>query len=138
ACKIPGRAGDSPILGAGLHVDTEVGAAGSTGRGQPNLYNLSSILIVEQMRRGASPKFAALTALKRGAKNTIEQRPLTDKGQENAVTAPDDSICPRLLECHLPCDRQDVDARIIAHDRDWFVDDVFRTQLSRDSVGKLG
>ncbi|NIW35600.1 MAG: glycosylasparaginase, partial [Gemmatimonadetes bacterium] len=40
--KIPGRAGDSPILGAGLYVDNDVGAAGSTGRGEANLYNLSS------------------------------------------------------------------------------------------------
>jgi len=40
AFKIPGRVGDSPILGAGLYVDGEVGAAGSTGRGEANLYNL--------------------------------------------------------------------------------------------------
>ena len=59
AWKIPGRAGDSPILGAGLYVDGEVGAAGSTGRGEANLYNLSSFLIVEEMRRGAHPKDAA-------------------------------------------------------------------------------
>src|SRR5256885_9697784 len=81
AWKIPGRAGDSPILGAGLYVDTEVGAAGSTGRGEANLYNCSSFLIVEEMRRGAHPKDAALTALKRVAKNTIEKRLLNDKGQ---------------------------------------------------------
>jgi N4-(beta-N-acetylglucosaminyl)-L-asparaginase len=83
AWKIPGRAGDSPILGAGLYVDTEVGAAGSTGRGEANLYNLSSFLIVEEMRRGAHPKDAAMTALKRVAKNTIEKRLLNDKGQPN-------------------------------------------------------
>ena len=59
----PGRAGDSPILGAGLYVDGDVGAAGSTGRGEANLYNLSSFLIVEEMRRGAHPKDAAMTAL---------------------------------------------------------------------------
>ena len=58
AWKIPGRVGDSPILGAGLYVDNEVGAAGSTGRGEANLYNLSSFLIVEEMRRGMSPKDA--------------------------------------------------------------------------------
>jgi N4-(beta-N-acetylglucosaminyl)-L-asparaginase len=83
AWKIPGRAGDSPILGAGLYVDGEVGAAGSTGRGEANLYNLSSFLIVEEMRRGAHPKDAAMTALKRVAKNTIEKRLLNDKGQPN-------------------------------------------------------
>ena len=43
AWKIPGRTGDSPILGAGLYVDNEVGAAGSTGRGEANLYNLSLV-----------------------------------------------------------------------------------------------
>jgi N4-(beta-N-acetylglucosaminyl)-L-asparaginase len=81
--KIPGRAGDSPILGAGLYVDGDVGAAGSTGRGEANLYNLCSFMIVEEMRRGAHPKDAALTALKRVAKNTIEKRLLTPKGQPN-------------------------------------------------------
>lgn len=70
AFKIPGRVGDSPILGAGLYVDQSVGAAGSTGRGEANLYNLSSYLIVEEMRRGAHPKDAGITALKRVAQNT--------------------------------------------------------------------
>ena len=83
AWKIPGRLGDSPILGAGLYVDNEVGAAGSTGRGEANLYNLCSFLIVEEMRRGAHPKDAAITALKRVAKNTIEKRLLNSKGQPN-------------------------------------------------------
>ena len=83
AWKIPGRAGDSPILGAGLYVDGEVGAAGSTGRGEANLYNLSSFLIVEEMRRGAHPKDAAMTALRRVAKNTIEKRLLNAKGNPN-------------------------------------------------------
>jgi len=83
AWKIPGRVGDSPILGAGLYVDGDVGAAGSTGRGEANLYNLSSYLIVEEMRRGAHPKDAAMTALKRVAKNTIEKRLLDAKGQPN-------------------------------------------------------
>ncbi|HEV3140526.1 MAG TPA: N(4)-(beta-N-acetylglucosaminyl)-L-asparaginase, partial [Vicinamibacterales bacterium] len=78
--KIPGRAGDSPILGAGLYVDGEVGAAGSTGRGEANLYNLASFMIVDEMRRGAHPKDACLTALKRVAKNTIEKRLLNEKG----------------------------------------------------------
>ena len=63
--KIPGRVGDSPILGAGLYVDGEVGAAGSTGRGEANLYNLCSFLIVENMRRGMHPKDAGMEALKR-------------------------------------------------------------------------
>ena len=83
AWKIPGRAGDSPILGAGLYVDTEVGAAGSTGRGEANLYNLSSFLIVEEMRRGAHPKDAGLTALRRVAKATVEKRLLNSRSQPN-------------------------------------------------------
>ena len=74
AWKIPGRAGDSPILGAGLYVDNDVGAAGSTGRGEANLYNLSSFLIVESMRRGMSPKDAGMEALKRIRSNTVERR----------------------------------------------------------------
>ena len=56
AWKIPGRVGDSPILGAGLYVDGDVGAAGSTGRGEANLYGLCSFLIVEQMRQGKTPE----------------------------------------------------------------------------------
>ncbi len=51
--KIPGRVGDSPILGAGLFLDNEVGSAGSTGRGEANLLNLSSHAIVEGLRRGS-------------------------------------------------------------------------------------
>ncbi len=83
AWKIPGRTGDSPILGAGLYVDNDVGAAGSTGRGEANLYNLSSFLIVESMRRGMSPKDAGMEALKRIRANTIESRLLNDKGNPN-------------------------------------------------------
>ncbi len=83
AWKIPGRTGDSPILGAGLYVDNAVGAAGSTGRGEANLYNLSSFLIVEAMRRGLSPKDAGLEALTRIKANTIEKRLLNARGNPN-------------------------------------------------------
>jgi N4-(beta-N-acetylglucosaminyl)-L-asparaginase len=83
AWKIPGRVGDSPILGAGLYVDGEVGAAGSTGRGEANLYNLCSYLIVEEMRRGKSPKDAGMEALKRVQKNTVEKRLLNGRGMPN-------------------------------------------------------
>lgn len=83
AWKIPGRVGDSPILGAGLYVDGAIGAAGSTGRGEANLYNLCSFLIVEEMRRGAHPKDAGMTALKRIRDNTIEKRLLTRSGLPN-------------------------------------------------------
>jgi N4-(beta-N-acetylglucosaminyl)-L-asparaginase len=81
--KIPGRLGDSPILGAGLYVDGAVGAAGSTGRGEANLYNLCSFLIVEEMRRGAHPKDAGMEALKRIKANTVEQRLLNARGNPN-------------------------------------------------------
>ncbi len=80
AWKIPGRVGDSPILGAGLYVDGEVGAAGSTGRGEANLFNLSSYLIVESLRRGLAPKDAGMEALKRIKANTIEKRLLNKDG----------------------------------------------------------
>jgi N4-(beta-N-acetylglucosaminyl)-L-asparaginase len=80
AWKIPGRAGDSPILGAGLYVDNDVGAAGSTGRGEANLYNLSSFLIVENMRRGMAPKDAGMEALRRIRDNTVEARLLNSRG----------------------------------------------------------
>jgi N4-(beta-N-acetylglucosaminyl)-L-asparaginase len=81
--KIPGRVGDSPILGAGLWVDGQVGAAGSTGRGEANLYNLSSFFIVECMRRGMHPKDAGMEALKRIKANTIEKRLLNPAGNPN-------------------------------------------------------
>jgi N4-(beta-N-acetylglucosaminyl)-L-asparaginase len=80
AWKIPGRVGDSPILGAGLYVDTEVGAAGSTGRGEANLYALSSFFIVENLRKGLHPKDAGIEALKRVKENTVEKRLLNEKG----------------------------------------------------------
>jgi N4-(beta-N-acetylglucosaminyl)-L-asparaginase len=81
AWKIPGRVGDSPILGAGLYVDNEVGAAGSTGRGEANLYNLCSFLIVEQMRAGRSPKDAGMEALRRIKANTVEKRLINARGE---------------------------------------------------------
>ncbi|HSM03301.1 MAG TPA: isoaspartyl peptidase/L-asparaginase [Longimicrobiales bacterium] len=74
AWKIPGRAGDSPILGAGQYVDNEVGAAGSTGRGEANLYNLSCAMIVEFMRQGMAPKDAGMAILERIRANTVESR----------------------------------------------------------------
>lgn len=81
--KIPGRAGDSPILGAGQYVDNDVGAAGSTGRGEANLYNCATFLIVEFMRQGMSPKDAGMAALGRIKDNTIESRLLNSRGLPN-------------------------------------------------------
>ena len=79
--KIPGRAGDSPILGAGLYVDGDIGAAGSTGRGEANLFNLCSFLIVEKMRGGMHPLDAGMAALERIRANTIEARLLNSRGE---------------------------------------------------------
>jgi len=81
--KIPGRAGDSPILGAGLYVDGEIGAAGSTGRGEANLFNLCSFLIVEKMRDGMHPLDAGMAALERIRANTVEERLLNSRGEPN-------------------------------------------------------
>jgi N4-(beta-N-acetylglucosaminyl)-L-asparaginase len=65
--KIPGRVGDSPIIGAGLYVDNEVGAAGSTGLGEANIRNLGSFQVVQFMAQGMSPEQACLKALERTA-----------------------------------------------------------------------
>jgi N4-(beta-N-acetylglucosaminyl)-L-asparaginase len=83
AWKIPGRLGDSPILGAGLYVDGDIGAAGSTGRGEANLFNLTSYLVVEAMRRGAHPKDAGMEGLKRIRANTVEKRLQKPNGDPN-------------------------------------------------------
>jgi N4-(beta-N-acetylglucosaminyl)-L-asparaginase len=69
AWKIPGRVGDSPIIGAGLYVDQDVGAAGSTGRGEENIRVAGAHTIVENMRHGMSPKDAVLDVLQRVARN---------------------------------------------------------------------
>ena len=79
--KIPGRVGDSPILGAGLYVDNEVGAAGSTGRGEANLLACSSVMIVEYMRQGKSPQEACLMACKRIVEQTKMKRLLDESGR---------------------------------------------------------
>ena len=83
AWKMPGRIGDSPILGAGLYVDGNHGAAGSTGRGEANLFGLCSYLVVEELRRGKHPKDAGMTALKRIQENTVELRLLNNRNLPN-------------------------------------------------------
>jgi N4-(beta-N-acetylglucosaminyl)-L-asparaginase len=67
--KIPGRIGDSPIIGAGLYVDQDVGGAGSTGRGEENIRIAGAHSIIESMRHGMSPHDAVLDALKRVSRN---------------------------------------------------------------------
>lgn len=65
AWKIPGRAGDSPIVGAGQYTDNEIGAAGSTGLGEANIMACGGFLVVEHMRQGMSPTDACLATLRR-------------------------------------------------------------------------
>lgn len=80
AFKIPGRVGDSPIIGAGLYVDNDIGAAGSTGRGEANILNCGSYLVVDFMRRGRSPEDACLKALEQiVAKSKLQPRLITEE-----------------------------------------------------------
>jgi N4-(beta-N-acetylglucosaminyl)-L-asparaginase len=67
--KIPGRVGDSPIIGAGLYVDGDVGGAGSTGKGEENIKICGGHTIVEMMRRGMKPTDACLEAMGRVVRN---------------------------------------------------------------------
>ena len=63
--KVPGRIGDSPIIGAGQYCDNTVGAAGSTGRGEANIKVCGAFLIVEFMRQGLTPEQACLRTIDR-------------------------------------------------------------------------
>ena len=72
AFKMHGRVGDSPIIGAGMFADNEVGGAASTGLGELVLRTLGSFLVVEEMRRGAHPQKAVETAVKRIARKYPE------------------------------------------------------------------
>jgi N4-(beta-N-acetylglucosaminyl)-L-asparaginase len=78
--KIPGRVGDSPIIGAGQYCDNDVGAAGSTGRGESNIKVCGGFLTVEHMRRGMKPTDACLETLKRVVAAT-EPRLLDPRGR---------------------------------------------------------
>lgn len=69
AWKIPGRLGDSPIIGAGCYTDQEIGSAGATGNGEENIKVAGAHTIVELMRQGASPKEAGMETLRRIAHN---------------------------------------------------------------------
>jgi N4-(beta-N-acetylglucosaminyl)-L-asparaginase len=80
AWKIPGRVGDSPIIGAGQYCDNAVGAAGSTGRGEANIKACGAFLTVEFMRQGKSPEEACLLTMQRVVAMT-EKRLLDDRGR---------------------------------------------------------
>lgn len=79
AWKIPGRVGDSPLVGAGLYVDNDVGAAGSTGRGEAVIKTVGGHTVVEMMRQGMSPTDAALEGVRRIARWTEAQPRLQDE-----------------------------------------------------------
>jgi N4-(beta-N-acetylglucosaminyl)-L-asparaginase len=78
--KVPGRVGDSPIIGAGQYCDNTVGAAGSTGRGEANIKACGAFLIVEFMRQGLSPDDACLKTIDRVIAMT-ERRLLDAQGR---------------------------------------------------------
>lgn len=84
AFKIPGRVGDSPIIGAGLYVDNQVGAAGATGRGEEVIRTCGSFLVVELMRQGKTPQQACEAACQRiidvnGGIDQIKKKRYNDK-----------------------------------------------------------
>lgn len=81
--KIPGRVGDSPIIGAGLYVDNSVGAAGATGRGEAAIQNCAAVSVVRAMEAGLSPTEACLHVLRRVASSTREKRLLDPRGRPN-------------------------------------------------------
>ncbi len=75
--KLPGRVGDSPIIGSGLYVDNEVGAAGATGLGENVMRHCGSFLVVEYMRQGLHPQEACLETIRRIAKQEPAGRKLS-------------------------------------------------------------
>ncbi|MBI5434450.1 MAG: N(4)-(beta-N-acetylglucosaminyl)-L-asparaginase [Planctomycetes bacterium] len=83
AFKIPGRVGDSPIIGAGLYCDQECGSAGATGRGEASILANGSFAIVELLRQGATPLDAGREALRR----VVRQAQRLSKWQPELVRA---------------------------------------------------
>jgi N4-(beta-N-acetylglucosaminyl)-L-asparaginase len=69
AWKLPGRVGDSPVIGAGCYTDQDVGSAGATGSGEENIKVAGAHTIIENMRHGMSPHDAGWDALKRIVRN---------------------------------------------------------------------
>ncbi len=84
AYKIPGRVGDSPIIGAGLFTDNEVGSAGATGRGEEAIQSCGAHSVVMEMANGKDPTEACLAVLKKVADRVRRQRRLVDeRGRPN-------------------------------------------------------
>lgn len=81
--KLPGRVGDSPIIGAGLYTDNDVGSAGSTGRGEACIKVCGGHSAVENMRRGMSPTDACIEVCERVVRWTVESRLREEDGRPN-------------------------------------------------------
>ncbi|MGD1147026.1 MAG: N(4)-(beta-N-acetylglucosaminyl)-L-asparaginase [Thermoanaerobaculaceae bacterium] len=81
AFKIPGRVGDSPLIGCGLYCDGEVGSAGGTGHGESNIVSVGAHTVVEVMRQGKAPEAACLAALERVVRNTKLEYLRDEKGR---------------------------------------------------------
>ena len=81
--KLPGRVGDSPIIGAGMYCDNAVGAAGATGRGEAVIQNCGAFSIVRHMEAGLTPTEACLETLRAIARNTRQKRLLDNEKRPN-------------------------------------------------------
>jgi len=79
--KIPGRAGDTPIVGAGLYTDNDTGSAGCTGRGEATMHNCTAYAVVQAMRAGMPPQEACLLGLRELVRTTREPRLLRADGR---------------------------------------------------------
>ncbi len=88
--KLPGRVGDSPIIGGGLYVDDTAGAAGATGLGEIILRYCGSFLVVEAMRRGASPEDACIEAVQRILRG--ENKPVGEVSANFIALSPDGRV----------------------------------------------
>ena len=80
--KIPGRVGDSPIIGAGMYVDNEIGSAGATGRGEAVIQSCGSFAIVEAMGTGMEPTEACLHVLRKIVSNSKRQKRLMQDAEK--------------------------------------------------------
>ena len=81
AFKLPGRLGDSPMIGAGLYVDNAIGSCGCTGRGEASMQSVCSFAAVELMRHGREPREAGVEVLQRVADHTHEPHLLDEHGR---------------------------------------------------------
>ncbi|HKX46748.1 MAG TPA: N(4)-(beta-N-acetylglucosaminyl)-L-asparaginase, partial [Planctomycetota bacterium] len=79
--KLPGRVGDSPLVGAGMYCDNEVGAAGATGRGEAVIESCGAFGVVRAMEQGATPTEACLAVLRRIAARTKRPHLLDAEGR---------------------------------------------------------